>query len=531
MGRKNSVFSHRRLFESSCYKTIDNMPPNSTSQEPLASSAPKFKKNSEDAFEPSKKITERGSISNRFLLKGGHSKVIDSMLSDVTSQESASKDKKRPRDASETRKKRKDKGYYPMMVVLCLLVTCTQNNCPKKILQKRTRPSPKIQIRLFKHVLNRLRMHYIQEKKEKEKDNVTLLIAVKYQAVRRENTRMVSCREYYCYKFQIRSHIQSILFYSRRLLQQYAVDMYIKLETTRLDYCRNNQSELRSEYYQGIVDSINCGETRGHEIGKRIVLPASFIGGPRDMRKRYLDVMALVRRFGKPDLFITMTCNPEWKEIKENLIGSQQPQDRPDLTARVFRSKFQDLKKEVIHNASFRKVSAYAYVVEFQKKGLPHIHMLIILKQEYKINSADQFDDYVSAELPQKENNPRLFNLVVKHMMHGPCGYLNKTNSCMINGQCKSHYPWNFCERTVQGEDGYPIYRRRNDGQTADVRRAKLTNQWVVPYNPYLLMRYDCHINVEVCSGLTVVKYLYKYIYKGHDKVAVHIASGNELTL
>ncbi|XP_073156642.1 uncharacterized protein [Henckelia pumila] len=361
--------------------------------------------------------------------------------------------------------------------------------------------------------------------------SVESILQSEQRAVRRENTRMVSCREYYCYKFQIRSHIQSILFYSRRLLQQYAVDMYIKLETTRLDYCRNNQSELRSEYYQGIVDSINCGETRGHEIGKRIVLPASFIGGPRDMRKRYLDVMALVRRFGKPDLFITMTCNPEWKEIKENLIGSQQPQDRPDLTARVFRSKFQDLKKEVIHNASFRKVSAYAYVVEFQKKGLPHIHMLIILKQEYKINSADQFDDYVSAELPQKENNPRLFNLVVKHMMHGPCGYLNKTNSCMINGQCKSHYPWNFCERTVQGEDGYPIYRRRNDGQTADVRRAKLTNQWVVPYNPYLLMRYDCHINVEVCSGLTVVKYLYKYIYKGHDKVAVHIASGNELTL
>ncbi|XP_073154080.1 uncharacterized protein [Henckelia pumila] len=319
------------------------------------------------------------------------------------------------------------------------------------------------------------------------------------------------------------SSVESILQSEQR------VDMYIKLETTRLDYCRNNQAELRSEYYQGIVDNINCGKTRGHEIGKRIVLPASFIEGPRDMRKRYLDVMALVRRFGKPDLFITMTCNPEWKEIKENLIRSQQPQDRPDLTARVFRSKFQDLKKEVIHKAAFGKVSAYAYVVEFQKRGLPHIHMLIILKQEYKINSADQFDDYVSAELPQKENNSRLFNLVVKHMMHRPCGYLNKTNSCMINGQCKSHYPRNFCERTVQGEDGYPIYRRRNDGQTADVRRAKLTNQWVVPYNPYLLMRYDCHINVKVCSGLTAVNYLYKYIYKGHDKVAVHIASGNEV--
>ncbi len=43
-------------------------------------------------------------------------------------------------------------------------------------------------------------------------------------------------------------------------------------------------------------------------------------------------------------------------------------------------------------------------------------------------------------------------------------------------------------------------------------------NHWVVPYNPYLTMRYQCHINVEVCSSITVVKYLYKYVYKGHDR-------------
>jgi hypothetical protein len=43
-------------------------------------------------------------------------------------------------------------------------------------------------------------------------------------------------------------------------------------------------------------------------------------------------------------------------------------------------------------------------------------------------------------------------------------------------------------------------------------------NRWVVPYNPYLTMRYKCHINVEVCSSITAVKYLYKYVYKGHDR-------------
>jgi hypothetical protein len=46
-------------------------------------------------------------------------------------------------------------------------------------------------------------------------------------------------------------------------------------------------------------------------------------------------------------------------------------------------------------------------------------------------------------------------------------------------------------------------------------------NRWVVPYNPYLTMRYQCHINVEVCNSITVVKYLYKYVYKGHDRALV----------
>ena len=40
----------------------------------------------------------------------------------------------------------------------------------------------------------------------------------------------------------------------------------------------------------------------------------------------------------------------------------------------------------------------------------------------------------------------------------------------------------------------------------------------MVPYNPILLMRYNCHINVEICCSIKSVKYLYKYIYKGHDR-------------
>ncbi|TXG60157.1 hypothetical protein EZV62_014730 [Acer yangbiense] len=80
-----------------------------------------------------------------------------------------------------------------------------------------------------------------------------------------------------------------------QLLQQYVVDMYVKLETSRLDYFRNQQDVIRAELYQGIINSFEVGEDRGSRVGRRVILPSSFIEGPRDMKKRYMDAMALVQ--------------------------------------------------------------------------------------------------------------------------------------------------------------------------------------------------------------------------------------------
>ena len=79
-----------------------------------------------------------------------------------------------------------------------------------------------------------------------------------------------------------------------------------------------------------------------------------------------------------------------------------------------------------------------------------------------------------------------------------------------------------------QGTDSYPLYRRRDDGRCIKIRGAELDNRWVVPYNPGLLMRYNCHINVEACSNIKVVKYLYKYVYKGHDYASFSVEAINK---
>ncbi|XP_074313810.1 uncharacterized protein LOC141649005 [Silene latifolia] len=342
-----------------------------------------------------------------------------------------------------------------------------------------------------------------------------------------ESEKKVSCREYYCYRLQIRPTNSSILLRSGRLLQQYIVDMYIKIETTRLDYIRNNQNVIRADLYQGVIDSYAAGQTRGGNIGTCFILPASFIGCDREFRRRYFCSMTIVQRYGKPDIFLTNTCNPRWPEIERELSPFEESHNRPDLLSRIFRSKLIELKKDICVRKIFGNVVGYVYVVEFQKRGLPHAHFLIILDSDSKIRTPDQYDEFVSAKLPDAVENPHLFSAVIRHMMHGPCGEDNPTNSCMKNGHCKNHYPREFADTTTCGRNSY-MYRRRRTSFRVTVRGSQLNNRWVVPYNPFLLVKYDCHLNVEICSTIKAVKYMYKYVYKGHDRVSFAVTDPRE---
>jgi hypothetical protein len=84
-------------------------------------------------------------------------------------------------------------------------------------------------------------------------------------------------------------------------------------------------------------------------------------------------------------------------------------------------------------------------------------------------------------------------------------------------------YPRKFQSKTVTDVNGYPIYWRRDTGNTVVIHGIELDNCWVVPHNVYLSTKYDAHINVEVCNNIRAVKYLFKYVYKGHDRATVQI--------
>jgi hypothetical protein len=191
----------------------------------------------------------------------------------------------------------------------------------------------------------------------------------------RDSDKRLTASAYYAYLMQTRANkAVPLILLGGRLTQQYFVGQYMKVEQQRLRYQLENQAQWRIEVYAGLSDRVEndrCifeehdpsggnvfdqiaalqdggvevgfdGEANGEEenegrAGRRIILSASFTGGERYMKELYLDAMAIVRVFGKPDLFITVTCNPNWPEIKEALDEGQTPADRPDLVARVFR--------------------------------------------------------------------------------------------------------------------------------------------------------------------------------------------------
>ncbi|KAL4436594.1 hypothetical protein ABPG75_003733 [Micractinium tetrahymenae] len=222
-------------------------------------------------------------------------------------------------------------------------------------------------------------------------------------------------------------------------------------------------------------DALRRGDTDASNLGRAIILPSSHSGSPRQMQQLYQDAMAIVRKHGKPDLFITITCNPQWREIQEELLPGQAAVDRPDLVDRVFKLKLDFLLNLLTEQKILGKTIAKIFVVEFQKRGLPHAHILIILAGKDKLRTPEDID-----RVPPKHRG-------------------------MEGGDCTKRFPRDWQDEPTVPEDGYPLYRRRNDGRTVSKGAVPLDNRWV------------CHINVEVVSSISAVKYLYKYVYKRPD--------------
>ena len=202
---------------------------------------------------------------------------------------------------------------------------------------------------------------------------------------------------------------------------------------------------------------------------------------------------------------------------------------------------------ELVKGSLFGVVVAYLATVEFQKRGLPHAHILLIVQESDRLTTPEQVDSVICAELPpdpktgsteeEKEQMQRLETIVLTNMVHGPCGPIRPSSPCMEDGKCDKNFPKAYQKHTtIDPANHFPTYRRRSPedgGRVISVKRGgvtfEVTNANVVPYNPYLSLRFNCHINVEKSNSARNTKYLYKYVLKGPDRAMVSVeADGDE---
>jgi len=313
----------------------------------------------------------------------------------------------------------------------------------------------------------------------------------------------------------------SLIHLCGKLSLEFFCDVWSCIECRNLDYLSRGtiQSQFRASRFCTLMDQIRTdGGQNLHMMGAPVHLPASFTGSPRWYHALYHDALALPAAFHLPDLFITVTFNPEWPEMARLMPVNSSIHDHPDVVARVFWIRFSRIMQDIVDNGVFGEVLSYCWRIEWQLRGLPHAHVLIILRQ--RILSADDVDRCVSAEIPDPVLSPDLHHLVTHLMIHGPCS--NTSAPCMdCNGMCEKHFPKQLQPLTVMHPNAYPLYKRRAL-HNGEVRGRIITDEWVVPHNPYLLLRHRSHICVEVASHLILYKYVYKYCFKSPDQGAIN---------
>ena len=273
----------------------------------------------------------------------------------------------------------------------------------------------------------------------------------------------------------------------------------------------------------------------GYRATGKTFLSSEFHGSRRHLKKLSQNGLIVVSAKGPPHLFITLTCNTEWPEIKDRLFYGQTAFDRPDVTTQVFKARLTAFLHNLRHGKYFRDVNneekskhsvEYEMMcIEYQHRGLPHAHIVIRLTDMPDDDDGDNRIQWIKQHVHSCAPRPHdceyyteaRRDLVRKHMLH-TCS--NAVNGCLKDGMCKRGYDalvLNNGEPSF-GERNFPIYGKREE---EDLR--------VVPHNIYILEDWDGHVNVEFCGSHYTPVYLYQYLFKGAKKERFRLTNAEDI--
>ncbi|KAL3072226.1 hypothetical protein niasHT_035487 [Heterodera trifolii] len=365
----------------------------------------------------------------------------------------------------------------------------------------------------------------------------------------------ISERQFYRYRMALRGDDKNSfhwLWFARRLAEYFTITVLNRIERNELDHLKTiqrkkNYRKLLAREYIAAMEKGLQQWGRNAKLGSVFLMPQAFAGSRQYYQGKYADLMTMVRHLGAPTWFVTFTGNPKWPEISEALRGRQDFAHRPDIVCRIFMDK------------------AAEFIRDVTERCMPHIHMLLILEKGGRITSPEQVDEYVCARIPKhpppNDTSPeakqqrRLWHYVTTMMLH------DCNAACLEGSRCRKHFPKPYSDHTELSEVRYTNYvrlapeegdfgvapRRGDENQPmdedhipgadperdwAEVRYQRiphreriperqhaecgqthfkkrkggrssllLDDSRVIPYNPFLLLKYGCHVNIEYVFG------------------------------
>ncbi|XP_037404606.1 uncharacterized protein LOC119267340 isoform X1 [Triticum dicoccoides] len=138
---------------------------------------------------------------------------------------------------------------------------------------------------------------------------------------------------------------------------------------------------MNTENHQYVADANGFDRVTKSEVNKKNIMPVSYAGKLRYMTENFHDAVAVSRVHGLLDIFTDFTYDPNWPEIVQGLEHGQQAVDEADFTAQVYQLKLLEYVEKIKTGQVFGPVVTVLHCVDFQKRTLPHAHILVWLKK------------------------------------------------------------------------------------------------------------------------------------------------------
>lgn len=162
--------------------------------------------------------------------------------------------------------------------------------------------------------------------------------------------------------------------------------------------------------YQNLVDLLSKSDViEPMNSGQSYILPSSFVGSARYMHQNFLDSLTICRNIGYPSIFLTMTCNPFWDEMKEMMkfLPTSNPEDYPDIIARVFKLKVEQMY-DIVKNKSFFGKCIGGNLIEIIPifVYLKYIFTVVFICCSFFLSIYIFFYSYVRGRIPKARSAP-----------------------------------------------------------------------------------------------------------------------------